>query len=298
MRAGDYGDYTERAWERREVGVWYGAWTADDFRQALDQAQPHEFLSALPEQQKLVWRVSPQYFQTTKRFADISRDDWVVVCFKQKIHFARLVDEFSSSRDHAFNLPNGEQFKFRRIEPVKSFALASLPEPFRLIPQAGRGNVFEYRGLGKLIELLVESSDEAEITSKIASLPLGQWLEILGPGGWESTAFAYLILEEDFVPTGLAVGRSLAVFDIVGRNSRTGEILLGQCKKTPYPVSVPAECRAASAEYHQGAKVFFFAYSGCSDDMTGIITVSKENILEWLQTATKGQNYRRLLIGS
>ena len=53
MRAGDYGDYTEQAWERGEVGVWYGAWNADDFRQPLDQAQPHELLSALPEQQKL-----------------------------------------------------------------------------------------------------------------------------------------------------------------------------------------------------------------------------------------------------
>jgi hypothetical protein len=52
------GDFTGAAWERSEIGIWYGAWSAEDFRNTNDQHRSNQqiadILNELPAQQTLV----------------------------------------------------------------------------------------------------------------------------------------------------------------------------------------------------------------------------------------------------
>ena len=41
------GDYTEQAWDRGEVGVWYGGWSTDDFQRARAEKDPWNNLPRL-----------------------------------------------------------------------------------------------------------------------------------------------------------------------------------------------------------------------------------------------------------
>jgi hypothetical protein len=36
------GDFTGAAWERSEIGIWYGAWSAEDFRNTNDQHRSNQ----------------------------------------------------------------------------------------------------------------------------------------------------------------------------------------------------------------------------------------------------------------
>jgi hypothetical protein len=51
---------------------------------------------------------------------------------------------------------------------------------------------------------------------------LTSFFDLLGASAWESFAFAYLILECEFIPTGLSTGRTLPIADIVGRRRSDG----------------------------------------------------------------------------
>ncbi len=74
------GEYAEDAWKRDEVGIWYGAWSAEDFRTADDHRrtsqQVADLLNDLPAQQKLIecgaWDgpISGGYVSTARRFFD------------------------------------------------------------------------------------------------------------------------------------------------------------------------------------------------------------------------------------
>lgn len=37
-------DYSEAAWKRNEVGIWYGAWSATDFASAIKNEKPEDIL--------------------------------------------------------------------------------------------------------------------------------------------------------------------------------------------------------------------------------------------------------------
>jgi hypothetical protein len=70
-------DLISDGWTRKEVGIWYGAWSAGDFQDALSKADPAAELSAVAGQKELGWGVSDSFVNTARRFAAISVSDWV-----------------------------------------------------------------------------------------------------------------------------------------------------------------------------------------------------------------------------
>lgn len=84
------GEFARDAWERNEIGIWYGAWSAEDFRNAAARGRTSQevadILNNLPAQQNLVesaaWDrpIQATNIDTVRRFFDkISEGDWVVV---------------------------------------------------------------------------------------------------------------------------------------------------------------------------------------------------------------------------
>ena len=297
MCAGDFGDFSSIAWERRQVGVWYGAWSAEQFSEAMATDDPAGYLNQLEGQQALHWNVSTKSIDATRRFVNVADDDLIMACFNDRIYFGQVVGPLQSEPDHPLNLANGELFKFRGIVPVKSFRLADLPEAFRLIPQSGRSNVYCLRSLAQLVGLLEQCDDEVGVCNLIANMDLGTWLDILGPKGWESIALAFLVIEEGFVPTGLNIGHTLATVDIAGRGLLTQCQIVAQCKKDAGPIPVPAEFLAVSQNLPEGARRFFFAFGGCADAPDPIIVKNRDDILHWLQYDERGMQYRTVLVG-
>lgn len=289
-------EFTAEAWARDEVGIWYGAWAHQDLHRALDQGKnAAEFLSLLPQQQELGWRVSKSYVDTAVRFSGISASDWVFVYFDERLHFARTCSDLQSAKSHPLN-GGGEIFKYRSITDKKSFRLAVLPDCFRLLPSAGRGNVHEVHETNrKMVDLLAVCENEDQAATIIVNMPLKDWLAVLGPTAWESLCLGYLILEHGFVPTGLAVGHTLPIFDIVGRD-RHGHRILAQCKKNPWRVCVDdrfleAACRSSEADLY-----FYFAFGGCSGEIPQSIRVMSNVDIEcWLASHPAGQRYLELL---
>lgn len=145
---GRYGDedLSEKAWDRNECGIWYGAWTPEDWREAmlLDGVKKQRaFLADLPTQKRLELETpswasgfTKSCFDTARRFAGITEADWVVFYFRQGLHLARLQPELESSPTHELNR-GLDLFKYRRIIAKKSFPLTSLPDAYRLVPPAG-----------------------------------------------------------------------------------------------------------------------------------------------------------------
>jgi len=154
------------------------------------------------------------------------------------IHLAHACGPIQLAEGHVLDR-KAERFKARKITGKKSFRLAVLPDCFQLLPPAGRGNVHEIHGTRRLLEILAASDDEAAAEERIGKLE--DWLMASGPRAWESISEAYLILKEGFVPTGLLVGRTLPLFDLVGRDRRTGARILAQCKKDPSAQPIDAD---------------------------------------------------------
>jgi hypothetical protein len=243
--------------------------------------------------------VSAGFFRTVKRFADIAPNDWVVCYFDGAIHLGRLTEPLCSDPDHPLNLPDRQVFKYRRLrhDSIKSFRLRHLPDPFRIVPQAGRGNVHEFNTTYNLVRILAESENEEDVARRIGAMPLREWLDVLGPEGWESLALGYLILEDGFVPTGLTIGGTLAVFDIVGRSRTDNAHIIAQCKKAPHAVPVGDDVRAAFRDYGDGARGYFFAYGGCVDAPQGLRVLTRDDMVGWLQKTERGQWYMRMFLG-
>jgi len=239
MKDDEQADRSEEGWKRNEVGIWYGAWTADDLAKARKGNNPLKYLADVPAQGGLRWGLSNNSLNTAIRFADIPDGHWVILYFGSKLRVAKIRGQLRSEPNHPLNLSSGEVFKFRHIEAKKEFDLEKLPDVYRLIPSAGRGNVHQFNGnYRELVRLLAESPDEQAVQESIRSRPLEEALDLLGDSGWESLCLGYLILEENFVPTGLLLGRTLKDYDIVGRSFESGQRILAQCKKTPYKVEI------------------------------------------------------------
>ena len=119
-----------------------------------------------------------------------------------------------------------------------------------------------------------------------------EWLDFLGPTEWESLCLGYLIIEYGYVPTGLLSGRTLSIYDLVGK-TRDGYRILGQCKKSSGPYDV-AEDFLAPCKNEKNIKQnlwFWFSYGGWDDDPgCGIKLVDKIRIRKWLDTE-KGKQY-------
>jgi hypothetical protein len=299
MKDGEGQDFSADGWNRDEVGIWYGAWTADDFGDALKSCDPLKHLAQLPHQKVFGWEPSANFLSTARRFSEIPDGHWVVLYFGNKLCLARLRGKLRSGTRHPLNRSWGEVFKFRRIEAKKEFNLSRLPDVYRLIPSAGRGNVHQFNGqYRELVRLLADTENEQEVVAKVRSVPLAQALELLGDSGWESLCMGYLILEEGFVPTGLLLGRTLKDHDIVGRRFASGGHVLAQCKKTPYPVQVEPAFIEACEGLQADDGAFYFAFEGCTGEVpSGIEVLSRKDIEAWAKTE-RGKRYVDLFFGS
>lgn len=297
IKYGGQGELTREAWERNEVGIWYGAWTVQELKQALKTNAPLRHLSRANKVGGLKWDMTPKFLALVKRFIGIEEGDWVIVYFEGVLGLARVASRLRSSASHPLNR-NGEVFHYRKITRKKTFSLNRLPDAYRVLRSAGRGNVYQLRRGAELASLLGRSSSPADVTRKLKTKPLHDALELLGPTTWESLCEAYLTIEHGFVPTGLATGRTLAGVDIVGRRMRDGARILAQCKKDPRSGGIADGFLEAIADLGKNGIAFYFAYGGCDEQVPrGVEVVDREAILQWSKTA-RGAKYFNWLFGA
>lgn len=287
------GDFSRRAWEKGVIGIWYGAWGPERFAPALKSPDPAKYLSSLPQQKKLGWEITSGYFSAARRFYALTEQDWVFTYFDDAIHLARIASGVLLKADAELSM-DGELFKVRRIKGKRSFSLSELPDCFRLLSSAGRGNIHEVHGTRKLVELLASSDSERKVCERFAGLKWEDWLEALGPFGWESLCLGYLILEENFVPTGLTIGRTLPTFDIIGR-SRTSTQILAQCKKDILPVVLDTDFLSTCKQCHSDAKLFLFLYAGATNAPEEATVITGDDLKHWFESTENGRSYQRLL---
>ena len=137
----------------------------------------------------------------------------------------------------------------------------------------------------------------AAVQATVAAMPLDAFLDFMGAVAWESFCTGYLTLEHGFVPTGLATGRTLPTFDIVGRRHSDGMHIFAQCKKNVGPVEVEQPFTVALRAHTGPALAFYFAYGGCREPVPASVeVVDKDRMLAWLATE-RGERYRALLLG-
>jgi hypothetical protein len=289
-------ELTRKAWERNEVGIWYGSWTTEELETALESESPLPYLSKANRRHGLDWKVPSNFLKVAERFRSIGAKDWVFVYFDGKLGLAKISSDVRSSAGHPLNR-GGESFKFRNISRKKTFSLNSLPDAFRLLPAAGRGNVFQPRGSGELVKLLGDAANDAGVTRQLESKSLDEFLKLLGPSSWESVCEAYLIMEHHFVPTGLSSGGTLQDFDVVGRRSTDGARILAQCKKNPEPVLIDDGFIDAIGKPGASRIAFYFAFGGCSGKVPSHVrVVDQKTILHWSKTRA-GTRYFEWLRG-
>ncbi len=304
MKVSHQFDWSTEAWDHGQVGVWYGAWTATEWLDArlVQPNDPWAVLRELPHQQELGWDFTPD-LAAVRRLEAIGPEDWVVVFLRDRgeIGLARLAPGLHSEQNHPLNQvdENGsfETFKFRRLVDQKTFALAELPDVYRLLPTQGRGNVHQFHGMRGHVSLLADQPHAAGVRQAIDQMPFDQLIDILGASAWESVCTAYLILERGFVPTGLRTGSTLPVFDIVGRSMADGAHILAQCKKNPGPVPIPDEFLAEVEHYRGHLSAYYFAFGGCHPPApANVQVIRREEILAWVNTE-HGAMYRGFLVG-
>lgn len=305
MKVGGDTDFSTAAWDRGEAGVWYGAWSADDWHAAIsiNPAHPSSVLRDLPVQVALGWGDRLD-LSAVRRFEAIGSRDWCVVYLKDRreIALAHLEPGLWSEDDHPLNQDYGggrkEVFKYRRMSDRKSFKVAHLPDAYRLIGAQGRsGNVHRFHAMRSHVRLLAEQRDEAGVRRALGALSLSDLIESLGASAWESICTAYLILEHGFVPTGLSIGLTLEAVDIVGRRVNDGAHVLAQCKKDGHSVAIEESFLSAVEAQGAGCQAFYFAFGGCHGDVPDHIrVVGRDEMLAWTDTE-RGRRYRDFLLG-
>jgi hypothetical protein len=290
LKCGGRHDVTRVAWEENVVGIWYGAATAEQVVRALelDNSEAVEFLSSLPKQKGL-WEQTKRNLDTIRRFFELSGRDWVFTYFDDSLHFARVVPPITSDETHKWNF-DGEIFKFCSITAKKSFALSQLPDGFRVLTMAGRGNVHRIGSADKLVRILAQSATVREALQDIRAMHWNEWLDILGPASWESISLGYLSMETGFVPTGLDVGGTLPTFDIIGRD-KDGKRILAQCKKNPSAVPMDEEFLRLATDSNSDAQYFYFSYGGTTNTSDSVRLVTRGDIENWFESNPNGRKY-------
>jgi hypothetical protein len=303
------GDFTKDAWERSEIGIWYGAWGAEDFRNVNEQHRSNQqiadSLNELPAQQALVtskaWDgpLSSGYVGTARRFFDkISEGDWAVVYLDtdQTLALAPMAGDVGSNSKHPLNTRAGETYKYRKIKNKKTFPLDRLPDAYRLVPTQGRGNVHGFSRMYEHVKLLAEHSTADEIVRVLDGMSFDQQLDLMGASGWESFCVTWLIMEQSFIPTDLSTGKTLKAVDIVGRNRVNGRRIIAQCKKDPYPVPIEKDFVSSLTANDEG---YYFAYGGCSEQPSGpgIRVIDGAYARNWAETEN-GKVFQRLFLGN
>lgn len=305
MKVRDRGDVSTTAWDRGEVGIWYGAWSAEELKRARQDnpREPWVQINGLEHQQALEWGNSLD-ISTIERFEKIGPDDWVVVFLSDRAQFglAHLEPEMHSADDHELNQPYPtpgvkEVFKFRRTINTKVFRIEDLPDAYHLLAAQGRGNVHEFHGMRNHVRLLAESKNVQEVRATLSRMPYDDLIDFLGASAWESVCTAYLTLEHGFVPTGLSTGYTLPIFDIVGRRVPDGLHILAQCKKNPYSVAIDSTFAETLEAYEAPHKAFYFAFGGCHGTVPpSIEIIDRTAILAWAETE-RGSMFRRFMLG-
>lgn len=288
-------DMTSAAWKQGVIGIWYGAWNALQFETTLekDRKEAGEILSKVNKRAGLDWDLSAGFVDTARRFWTISEQDWVFSYFHDCIHLARVRSGVERSPHPQFTRGN-ELFKYRYITSQKTFALNRLPDCFRLLSSAGRGNVHQVIGTRMLIRLLAESKSETEVCGRFQKLSWNDWFEVLGPHGWESLCLGYLILTYNFLPTSLDIGHTLPLFDLIGKTP-AGDRIYAQCKKNPTPVELDEEFITIAKGLAKANQVFLFAYGGCVNTPDKVTLLTATELQAWFSGTKDGQKYMRLL---
>ena len=78
-------DHSEEAWNRGEVGIWYGAWTVDDLAKAEASGNVPIYLTNLSAQKALGWEISDSSANAARRLRDIPNGHWVVLYFGNQL---------------------------------------------------------------------------------------------------------------------------------------------------------------------------------------------------------------------
>lgn len=289
-------DLTKEAWQQGIAGIWYGAWNTEQFEKTLDLSknEASKILSKINEEAGLKWPVRAGDVDTARRFWGITKSDWAFTYFDDSIHLARVGSNVERTV-HPTLGRGGELFKYRLLDSKKSFALSELPDCFRLLSWAGRSNVHEVPGTLLLIKLLADSESVSDVREKYRALSWEDWLRTLGPHGWEVLCLGYLILEEDFLPTGLDVGGTLPLFDLVGKN-RSGQRIYAQCKKNPKSMAINDDlAKACASLVGDDCTVYLFAYSGCDNLPLNTKLIKGTDLQEWFRNNENGTTYMKLL---
>ena len=301
------GDHAEAAWQRGEVGIWYGAWSASDYRnsrvnQRTNQEVADEW-NALDAQEKLLdsgaWDgpIPASYVDPARRFFDkVSGGDFAIVYLPSKpaIGVGKFSERVLSESSHPLNTKGGEIYKYRKLDEQKLFELSHLPDAYRLLPTQGYGNVHEFSKMYEHVKILVESTNCDQLMGTLKGLSFDEQLDLMGASAWESFCVSWLIMERNFVPTGLSTGRTLKSVDIVGRNRVTGRRIIAQCKKDPVPVTIDDEFSASVAPGDEG---YFFAYGGCNGQggPSEIRVIDRSYARKWSKTQN-GVEFERLFL--
>lgn len=292
--------FDEEFAEHGIVGIWYGGWSADDWAAARDKdtAAIAKALSSSEGHASFDWTVPKSFIDTARRFDQIRESDWVVLCDALTITMCRIGGPMKSSADHPLN-HDGQVLKHRPIVSKKTFQLDSLPDVYRLLKSAGRGNVHQFHSTNRrMVQTLADAEKEVEVWQSRAELPVDDWLAHLSPSEWESLCLGYLIQEESYLPTGLTPGRTLATYDIVGVNAITGHRIYAQCKNARSKGAIAKSfANAARHGSDQGGHYYYFTYGGVSasesqDTPANLTVVTGEDIKLWASEG-EGVNYIR-----
>ena len=123
----DRTDHSKRAWEKHQVGVWYGAWLPEELNEAIKRCQERdkgaalEYMNNTLGQQELGWKYTPSFFDTCRRFKGITeKEDWVVVYFEDTLYLGQLCGDIQIQNDHELN---------KKCEPL-SFPARNQPKAF------------------------------------------------------------------------------------------------------------------------------------------------------------------------
>lgn len=314
-------DYSERAWKRGQVGIWYGAWSAHDYEEAIktDGKRPEDYLNTAVTAQRELYEslrtcgildgdIGSAAIATIKRFYGISKGDWVVACFGEAIHLGRVATENPKSDPHDDILncihPKAEVrevWKYLEVEDRKSFPLSGLPDFYRIIQQyVPQGNIFRFQGnYLEAVRHLAQYASVTEVQDAFRNKSVKEKLDFMGPESWESFCLGYLIRMRNFVPTGLNCGRTLKHFDMVGTDWNSGKKVYAQCKKHQMVTNVEPDFFASAQEIKRtdkDAKVYYFPYGGCSSFDSTVIdeVIDGKTIMEsWLKTED-GHRYLKL----
>jgi len=259
MRFGSGGeDLASPIWKTGHIGIWFGGWIPDEFAlsHTLLPTERLKYFDGINDEKGVKWHFKSGDLWPVQRFFDLTPGNWVYTCFEDRIHLGHVSGPVERG-DELFDR-DGETFKSRTISGVKDFLLSELPDPYRLVPAGARGTLFQIHAYDPMMRILGASASELEVSDRAAALEWDQWLDFLGPQGWESLCLGFLIFEHDFVPTGLVIGGTLKDFDIIGANRTSAERIYGQCKKDRYPrLEPPSEFLAAAKDLLGCAKVFF-----------------------------------------